>query len=61
MLHTVCCVHMTSPCFIVTIFCRRQWLDYTLKIFNYFFTSVFILELLAKLIAMSPRRYVRDK
>lgn len=36
-------------------------LEYALKIFNYFFTAVFILELAMKLIALGAPRYLMDK
>ena len=36
-------------------------LEYALKIFNYFFTAVFILELAMKVIALGVPRYLMDK
>jgi voltage-dependent calcium channel T type alpha-1G len=36
-------------------------LEYALKIFNYFFTAVFILEALMKLVALGIRLYMKDK
>ncbi|XP_074649472.1 voltage-dependent T-type calcium channel subunit alpha-1H-like [Tubulanus polymorphus] len=35
-------------------------LEYALKIFNYFFTSVFILEAILKIVALGFRRYMKD-
>lgn len=36
-------------------------LKYALKIFNYFFTAVFILESIMKLVALGVRLYMKDK
>lgn len=36
-------------------------LEYALKIFNYFFTAVFILEALMKLVALGVKLYLKDK
>lgn len=36
-------------------------LTYALKIFNYFFTAVFILEAVMKVVALGFRRYLKDK
>ncbi|XP_070508041.1 voltage-dependent T-type calcium channel subunit alpha-1G isoform X8 [Chironomus tepperi] len=36
-------------------------LEYALKIFNYFFTAVFILEALMKLVALGFKLYLKDK
>lgn len=36
-------------------------LEYALKIFNYFFTAVFILEALMKLVALGIKLYMKDK
>lgn len=36
-------------------------LEYALKIFNYFFTAVFILEAIMKLVALGIRLYMKDK
>lgn len=36
-------------------------LEYTLKIFNYFFTAVFIVEAVMKLCALGPVIYLKDK
>ncbi|CRK92625.1 CLUMA_CG006168, isoform A [Clunio marinus] len=36
-------------------------LEYALKIFNYFFTAVFILEALMKLLALGVKLYLKDK
>ncbi|XP_055388606.1 uncharacterized protein LOC129617143 isoform X3 [Condylostylus longicornis] len=36
-------------------------LEYALKIFNYFFTAVFILEAIMKLVALGWRLYLKDK
>lgn len=36
-------------------------LEYALKIFNYFFTAVFILEAVMKLVALGIRLYMKDK
>ncbi|KAL0279686.1 UNVERIFIED_CONTAM: hypothetical protein PYX00_001187 [Menopon gallinae] len=36
-------------------------LTYALKIFNYFFTAVFILELIMKLVALGIRLYLKDR
>lgn len=36
-------------------------LTYALKIFNYFFTAVFILESIMKLVALGIRLHVKDK
>lgn len=36
-------------------------LEYALKIFNYFFTAVFILEAVMKLVALGVRLYMKDK
>ncbi|XP_055678127.1 voltage-dependent T-type calcium channel subunit alpha-1G isoform X3 [Lutzomyia longipalpis] len=36
-------------------------LEYALKIFNYFFTAVFILEAIMKLVALGIRIYLKDK
>lgn len=38
-----------------------QELDYILKVFNYFFTSVFMLELAFKLLALGWKRYFKSK
>lgn len=35
--------------------------EYLLRIFNYFFTAVFILESIMKLIALGFRMYIKDK
>ncbi|GAB0089753.1 Voltage-dependent T-type calcium channel subunit alpha [Sergentomyia squamirostris] len=36
-------------------------LEYALKIFNYFFTAVFILEAIMKLVALGAKIYLKDK
>lgn len=36
-------------------------LEYALKIFNYFFTAVFILEAIMKLVALGLKIYLKDK
>lgn len=36
-------------------------LEYTLKIFNYFFTAVFIVEAIMKICALGPIIYLKDK
>ena len=36
-------------------------LEYALKIFNYFFTAVFILEAIMKLVALGVKIYMKDK
>lgn len=36
-------------------------LTYALKIFNYFFTAVFILESIMKLVALGVQLYLKDK
>lgn len=38
-----------------------QALEYALKIFNYFFTAVFILELFMKLVAVGFKLYLKDR
>lgn len=38
-----------------------EYWEYALKIFNYFFTAVFILESTMKLIALGFKMYVKDK
>lgn len=38
-----------------------QALTYALKIFNYFFTAVFILECVMKMLALGLQLYVKDK
>lgn len=38
-----------------------QALTYALKIFNYFFTAVFILECVMKMLALGIQLYVKDK
>ena len=38
-----------------------QELQFALKIFNYFFTSVFILEAIMKIVALGFLRYIRDR
>ena len=38
-----------------------QELMYALKIFNYFFTSVFILESVMKSVALGTLRYLQDR
>lgn len=38
-----------------------QPLTYALKIFNYFFTAVFILELFMKLLALGLKLYLKDR
>lgn len=38
-----------------------QQLKFALKIFNYFFTSVFILEAAMKIVALSFMRYLKDR
>ncbi|XP_071106235.1 voltage-dependent T-type calcium channel subunit alpha-1G-like isoform X3 [Haliotis cracherodii] len=38
-----------------------QELEFALKIFNYFFTSVFILEAIMKIVALGFLRYMRDR
>ncbi len=38
-----------------------QSLQYALKIFNYFFTCVFILEAIVKIVALGVRRYFKDR
>lgn len=38
-----------------------QELEFALQIFNYFFTSVFILEAAMKIIALGTLRYMRDR
>ena len=43
------------------IFSFLQSLQYTLKIFNYFFTCVFILEAVVKIVALGFMRYIRDR
>lgn len=51
-LHDVCC----NP----GVFCWQE-LQFALKIFNYFFTSVFILEAIMKIVALGFLRYIRDR
>jgi len=41
--------------------CFLQALEYALKIFNYFFTAVFILELFMKLVALGFQLYLKDR
>jgi len=38
-----------------------QELVYTLRVFNYFFTSVFVIESISKVVALGMRRYIKDK
>ncbi|XP_055913400.1 uncharacterized protein LOC129947020 isoform X4 [Eupeodes corollae] len=38
-----------------------EFLGYVLKIFNYFFTAVFILEAVMKVVALGVRLYMKDK
>jgi voltage-dependent calcium channel T type alpha-1G len=38
-----------------------QELEFALKIFNYFFTSVFIMEATMKIIALGMIRYIKDR
>ena len=38
-----------------------QELHFTLKIFNFLFTSVFIIEAVAKVIALGLLRYIKDR
>ena len=38
-----------------------QSLQYALKIFNYFFTCVFILEAIVKIVALGVVRYFKDR
>ena len=38
-----------------------QELQFALQIFNYFFTSVFILEAIMKIVALGTIRYLKDR
>ena len=38
-----------------------QELVYALRVFNYFFTSVFVIESVCKVVALGMRRYIKDK
>lgn len=49
-------VTMATECYLMP-----DSLEYALKIFNYFFTAVFILESLMKLIALGILLYLKDK
>lgn len=44
-----------------SFFICSQELEYALKIFNYFFTAVFLLELSMKVVALGIPRYLTDK
>ena len=41
--------------------CDFQELEFALKIFNYFFTSVFIIEATLKILALGFMRYIKDR
>lgn len=45
----------------ILVFSLLQQLQFALKIFNYFFTSVFILEAVMKIIALGVVRYFKDR
>lgn len=53
------CLPVTDA--LACLFPGVQALTYALKIFNYFFTAVFILELTMKLVALGVRIYLKDK
>ena len=40
-------------------FCQE--LDYSLRVFNFFFTSTFCVEAGLKVIALGPQHYFRDR
>jgi len=41
--------------------CVLQELEFALQIFNFFFTSVFILEAIVKIVALGLVRYLSDR
>jgi len=45
---------------IITVLLLQE-LQYTLKIFNFFFTSVFILEAIIRIISFGMCRYLLDR
>lgn len=42
-------------------FLNYQELEAALRIFNYFFTAVFIIESVCKVVALGVRRYIKDR